>query len=180
MRVREERDRRGSIGVLGNELAIVDERDLAVLGEAERLRNVVPGPGDQPDRDQRGDDQGKGDEERHEPDPGLGAKCELHGEPPFGEPPGRQRARTRRPREHACEQALRLADLRVRVQPGGEEEVELVGLRGARGHAGLPPRANGCRASESSAARMVCVARWSLERTVPRGTPRTSAASSSE
>ena len=46
--------------------------------------------------------------------------------------------------------------LRVRVQPGGEEEVELVGLRVARGHAGLPPRTNGCRASESSAARMVC------------------------
>ena len=111
--------------------------------------------------------------------PGLRAQCELHGEPPFGEPPGRQRARARGPGEDAREQVLGLANVRVRVKPGGEEEVEIVGSRSSSRHAG-PPSATPRRASASSAARIVWVARCSRDRTVPGGTASTAAASSSE
>ena len=47
-----------------------------------------------------------------------------------------------------------------------------------RRHAGRPVSNMGDRASASSAARIASMARWSRERTVPGGTPRTSAASS--
>jgi hypothetical protein len=160
------------------ELATGDERDPAVRRRTEDWRQLVCAR-DQEERGREGhDEQGEDDQDVGSARRGRPADCErCQGEPPFEQPPGGKRTRSGGPLERRCEQLLRRSNLRVPVKPVGHEGVEFVGAGVVR-HETRPPATAWARASASSVARIARVARWSRERTVPGGRPRTTAASS--
>ena len=165
------RDEDRVLRVVGKEIRWRRARRAAARRLGPRSRSSAPrGRGSKQD-----DKENIGQQPRN----GMKPDRECMWDPPFREEPAESCRVPTRLTDDRVKQGLRSSRMRTSasIQSAMRRSKSSRTSRGRR-HADRPSLIMGIRASASRAARIASIARWSRERTVPGGTPRTSAASS--